>query len=280
MYSTLIAPQDLHAQLASVVVIDCRFDLARPTAGREAYATAHIPGAQYAHLDADLSGPILPSTGRHPLPDPSVLAATFGRWGIDSSTQVIAYDADTGAYASRLWWLLRWLGHRKVAVLDGGYQAWQRAELPITHEVPNPRMTPFIANPNDELLVSAATVANLVTRKEWRVLDARAPERFRGEVEPIDPVAGHIPGARNHPFAWNIGSEGRLLPPTELAQKFEHSFAGVASEHSVMMCGSGVTACHNLLAMEVAGLSGAKLYAGSWSEWIRDSSRPVVTGGS
>jgi len=280
MYSTLISTAELQSQLASVLVIDCRFDLTRLNAGREAYATAHIPGALYAHLEADLSGPVLPSTGRHPLPDPSVLAATFGRWGIESSTQVIAYDADTGVYASRLWWLLRWLGHHKVAVLDGGYRAWQRAELPVTREVPNPRATSFIAAPNEELLVSAATVTSLVTRKDWRVLDARAPERFRGEVEPIDPVAGHIPGARNHPFACNMGSDGRLLPPTELAQKFALSLDGVTSDHSIMMCGSGVTACHNLLAMAAAGLTGAKLYAGSWSEWIRDSSRPVVTGGS
>jgi thiosulfate/3-mercaptopyruvate sulfurtransferase len=278
MYTTLISAAELHLQLTSVITIDCRFDLARPTAGREAYAAGHIPGALYAHLDADLSSPVTPRTGRHPLPEPTALAATFSRWGIDSNTQVVAYDADAGMFASRLWWLLRWLGHDRVAVLDGGLKAWQNAGLPINTAVPTTQPTVFVGQPNANLVVSAASVVEFVTHQDWRVLDARAPERFRGEVEPMDPVAGHIPGARNHPFAWNMDAHGCLLPPHELAQKLQQSLDGVGSEHSIMMCGSGVTACHNLLAMEVAGLVGAKLYAGSWSEWIRDPARPVAKG--
>jgi thiosulfate/3-mercaptopyruvate sulfurtransferase len=278
MHAPLISPADLNARIGSVLPIDCRFDLARPNAGREAYAAGHIPGAIYAHLDEDLSSPITPHSGRHPLPHPAVLASTFGRWGIDSSTQVIAYDADTGMFASRLWWLLRWLGHLRVAVLDGGFKAWQAAGLPTSTSMPAPKPAVFVGQSRDDLVVSADEVAVLVKQNSWRVLDARAPERFRGDVEPIDPVAGHIPGARNHPFAANMGSDGRLLPAVELAAKLNASLDGVSAERSVMMCGSGVTACHNLLAMEVAGLRGAKLYAGSWSEWIRDPSRPVTRG--
>ena len=278
MYTTLISAAALRAQLKSCIVVDCRFDLTRTDSGREAYLTAHIPGALYAHLDTDLSGPKSPHTGRHPLPDPAALAAKFSAWGIDASTQVVAYDADAGMFASRLWWLLRWLGHTQVAVLDGGFKAWQNAGFSVDTEIPAPRATTFVGQPHNDLLVTTADVAELVKRSEWRLLDARAPERFRGEVEPIDPVAGHVPGARNHPFAWNMGADGRLLVATELKHKLEQSLDGVASNRSVMMCGSGVTACHNLLALEIAGLAGAKLYAGSWSEWLRDPSRPVAKG--
>jgi thiosulfate/3-mercaptopyruvate sulfurtransferase len=279
MYKTLISPEALNAELSSVRVIDCRFDLARESAGRAAYDAGHIPGALYAHLEADLSGPKSARTGRHPLPDPTVLAATLSRWGIDGNTQVVAYDADTGMFASRLWWLLRWLGHDQVAVLDGGYQAWQSAGFPVSTATPAPRATAFVGKANSERVASTGAVEEFVKRSDWRVLDARAAERFRGAVEPIDAVAGHIPGARNHPFAWNMGSNGRFLPAAELAVKLRQSLAGAPSNQSVMMCGSGVTACHNLLAMEVAGLVGAKLYAGSWSEWIRDPARPVERSG-
>lgn len=276
MHSTLISATQLHALLPAAVVIDCRFDLAQPDAGRKAYAAGHIPGALYAHLDSDLSSPITPVTGRHPLPNPEALAETFGRWGISNATQVIAYDADAGMFASRLWWLLRWLGHSAVAVLDGGFKAWQAAGFAIDAAVPAPQPATFVGRVQKEMVVSASEVAALIKRSDWRVLDARAPERFRGEVEPIDSVAGHVPGARNHPFAWNMGSNGRVLPLAELKQKYLASLAGVSSDHVIAMCGSGVTACHNLLAMEAAGLPGAKLYAGSWSEWIRDPSRPIA----
>jgi len=277
-YSTLLSASQLHEQLESTVVIDCRFDLGKPAAGEQAYGNHHIPGARYAHLDRDLSGPITPATGRHPLPDPQTLAQTFGRWGIDSSRQVVAYDADTGMYAARLWWLLRWLGHEQVAVLDGGYKAWQAAGFPTSVEIPQPRTAKFVGHPHNESIVSAETVADVVQQSAWRVLDARAPERFRGEVEPIDPVAGHIPGARNHPFALNLQANSHFLPSGELAARYREALGDIAPNRVVAMCGSGVTACHTLLAMEVAGLRGAKLYAGSWSEWIRDPARAVAAG--
>jgi thiosulfate/3-mercaptopyruvate sulfurtransferase len=278
MYTAIISPEQLNAQLTSIVVVDCRFDLADPNAGQRAYNAGHIPHALYAHLDRDLSSSISPATGRHPLPDPLALASTFGKWGIGPNSQVVAYDADTGMYSSRLWWLLRWLGHQSVAVLDGGFKGWQSAGLPISTDIPSPLPAKFVGQPHDEVVVSTAAVSELVKRNDWRVLDARAPERFRGDVEPIDTVAGHIPGARNHPFASNIGADGRFLASADLKQKFSASLGNVPIDHSIMMCGSGVTACHNLLAMEVAGMSGAKLYAGSWSEWIRDTTRPVAKG--
>ncbi len=278
MHTTLISVDVLHSRLETAVAIDCRFDLANPEAGRQAFAEGHIPGARYAHLDTDLSGPKSNLTGRHPLPDSTTLAATFGRFGITSNTQVFAYDADNGMFASRLWWLLRWSGHRSVAVLDGGFKAWTMAGLPISRDAHAPVVANFRAETDDSLVVSADEVARRAIQSDWRILDARAPERFRGEVEPLDPVAGHIPGARNHPFAWNMGGDGRWLSPHELATKLNLSLDGVRSERAIMMCGSGVTACHNLLALEIAGLHGAKLYAGSWSEWIRDPRRPVVKG--
>jgi thiosulfate/3-mercaptopyruvate sulfurtransferase len=206
MYTTLISPSELHAQLKSTVVIDCRFDLAKPEAGREAYAIGHIAGAQYAHLDLDLSASKSASTGRHPLPESNRLAATFGKWGINDRSQVVAYDADSGMFAARLWWLLRWLGHTHVAVLEGGYKAWQSAGLPISTEPATVTVQTFSARPQEGFFVTATEVEQLVKHSDWRVLDARAPERFRGDVEPIDPVAGHIPGARNHPFAWNLAA--------------------------------------------------------------------------
>jgi thiosulfate/3-mercaptopyruvate sulfurtransferase len=273
MYSTLVSPQQLQGLTA--VVVDCRSHLTQPELGRKGYEVGHLPGAYFANLDMDLAGPKSRTTGRHPLPSAEALAAKLGSWGIDNSTQVVAYDADTGAYAARLWWLLRWLGHRAVAVLDGGFAAWVAAGLPVSADVPMPRATTFVGTPNPDMVCDADDVARRVGQPDWRILDARASERFRGDVEPIDSVAGHIPGARNHPFAGNL-SGGRFLPPDRLAESFRQSLAGVAADHCIAMCGSGVTACHNLLAMEIAGLGGAKLYAGSWSEWIRDPARPVA----
>jgi len=278
MYSTLISAADLRTHLASFVVVDCRFDLAKPDAGEAAYAANHIPGAVYAHLDRDLSSPITPTTGRHPLPDTPVLAAKLGRWGIDNHTQVVAYDADSGMFAARLWWLLRWLGHERVAVLDGGFKAWQQAGLPTTATTPSPVPRAFSGTPRGDALVFADDVAALISNPAWRVLDARAPERYRGDVEPIDSVAGHIPGALNHPFALNLNANAQFLPPNELRSRLARVIGDVPSNQVIAMCGSGVTACHNLLAMEVAGLAGAALYAGSWSEWIRDPGRPVAKG--
>ncbi|MBC7984558.1 MAG: sulfurtransferase [Candidatus Obscuribacterales bacterium] len=277
MFTTLIDVQQLRECLnaPNLVIVDCRFDLAKPEAGASAYIASHLPGARYAHLDRDLSGPITPVTGRHPLPDPQVLMNTFERLGIDSSKQVVAYDADNGMFAARLWWLLRWLGHESVAVLNGGFSAWQQDSCPVTSSLPNVITTQFVGKARGDALVAAAQIEGLVKQPQWLVLDARAPERFAGLVEPIDPVAGHIPGARNHPFTLNLDANVRLLSASELRARYRDSLGDTSPDHVVAMCGSGVTACHNLLAMEIAGLKDAKLYAGSWSEWIRDPNRPT-----
>jgi thiosulfate/3-mercaptopyruvate sulfurtransferase len=279
MYTTLINVQTLAAHLSDAqwLIVDCRFDLTQPAAGEAAYRAGHIPGAVYAHLDRDLSSPITPTSGRHPLPDPDRFAQTLSRWGVGADTQVIAYDADNGMYASRLWWLLRWVGHRAAAVLDGGLKAWTAASLPMSTEIPARRSTQFQAHPDRRLWLDADEVQARVQQPDWRLLDARAPERFLGKVEPLDTVAGHVPGARNHPFSTNLTSAGRFGAPEELRRRYEQSQAGVADDHTIVMCGSGVTACHLLLAMEVAGKPGARLYAGSWSEWIRDPRRGVAT---
>lgn len=277
----LIEAAELAARLdiPDWVVLDCRFDLADTGRGERDYALAHIPGAHYAHLDRDLSGPISPGSGRHPLPDPRRLSDWLGRHGIESGVQVIAYDDSGGAMAVRVWWLLRWLGHSRVALLDGGWRSWIDAGYPLerTPAVP-PVPVEFKGVPDSELLLTTGQVAENLKTGHWLLLDARAAERFRGEQEPIDPVAGHIPGSRNHPLGSNLGPDGRFLPPRVLRANYETSLGGHAPGRVACLCGSGVTACHNLLAMELAGMRGARLYAGSWSEWIRDPGRPVALG--
>ncbi len=277
-FRTLISAAELAPHLADPdwLVIDCRFELGKPDTGERAYDAGHIPHAIYAHLDRDLAAPVTPATGRHPLPQPEKFAATLASWGMTPATQVVAYDADNAAYASRLWWLLRWVGHDAVAVLDGGFKAWTTAGLPTSTDVPRRSPGHFVARPDRDMWLDAREVAERLQRADWRLLDARAPERFAGKVEPIDPVAGHVPGARNHPFATNLGSDGRFGAAHELRDRFTQSQAGVADDHTIVMCGSGVTACNLLLAMEHAGKRGARLYAGSWSEWIRDPSRGVA----
>lgn len=280
MFTTLITADELHARLRAPqwVIVDCRFDLADAGAGERAYAAGHLPGARYAHLDRDLASPITPLTGRHPLPTSPALARTLGDWGIDASTQVIAYDQDSGAFAARLWWLLRWLGHDAVAVLDGGFAEWQRHGFEINTATPPVQPRTFTPRIRADFFVTAEDVAALAHDPSARVLDARAPERFAGTVEPIDSVGGHVPGARNHPFATNLDAEKRFLASAELQKRFTASLSGVPAERTVAMCGSGVTACHLLLGLEHAGMRGARLYAGSWSEWIRDPKRPVAKG--
>jgi thiosulfate/3-mercaptopyruvate sulfurtransferase len=277
IYTTLIEPREL-ALLAGcgieAVVLDCRHDLARPQWGAEAYAEGHIPGAQHAHLDRDLSGPVTSASGRHPLPDPRELCATFTRWGIGRDTQVVAYDQANGAVASRLWWLLRFYGHDRVAVLNGGIAAWHAAGLPLTRASASPRRVPaFERRSALESVASTSEVAAQLARG-LVLIDARPADRFAGRNESLDPVAGHIPQARNHPFARNV-ENGRFLAPDALRRLWSETLAGAAPQETVSMCGSGVTACHNLLAMRLAGLGGSRLYAGSWSEWIRDPARPV-----
>jgi thiosulfate/3-mercaptopyruvate sulfurtransferase len=288
MYTTLIEPAELAAPLSrhaggdsDWAVLDCRFELARPDWGASAYAAGHIPGALYAHLDRDLSGPITPTSGRHPLPSVERLAETLSRWGIDARTQIVAYDQGNGAFAARLWWLLRWMGHQQVAVLNGGFAAWQQSGLPTETAVHARAPRVFAPRPESVPVVSTAELERRVAAGEFTagrqvLVDARGPDRFAGENETIDPVAGHIPGASNHPFLRNVDPRGRFLPASELEQRWRATLGDAGAAQTIAMCGSGVTACHNLLALEVAGLSGARLYAGSWSEWIRDGARPVT----
>jgi thiosulfate/3-mercaptopyruvate sulfurtransferase len=278
MYRTLIDCHTLalHIHDPQWVVLDCRFALSDPDVGRRAYEAGHIDRARYAHLNDDLSSPVTPHSGRHPLPDPHRLAAKLGAWGIDNSKQVIAYDDSFGAMAARLWWLLRWLGHDSVALLDGGLPRWMREGRPVVKDIPVVTPATFTPQVRDNLWVDANTVAKAVKQDDWLVMDARAEERFNGEVEMLDPVAGHIPGAINLPFEDNLHVSGRFSSAQELRELYEGLMENVRPEHVIQMCGSGVTACHNILAMEHAGLTGARLYAGSWSEWIRDPSRPMA----
>jgi thiosulfate/3-mercaptopyruvate sulfurtransferase len=280
VFEALIEPMALHARLgdSNWVVVDCRFNLLDPEAGRRAYRQGHIPGAYYAHLEEDLSGPVTPDSGRHPLPAAQHLAHTLGKWGIRETSQVVVYDDAGGAIAARLWWLLRWLGHRACAVLNGGLPAWKGQNLPLSTAMPEHHIGVFPERHNDDLWVDSATVLATVVQGDALLLDARANARYRGEQEPIDPVAGHIPNAVNLPLEGNLTREGRFLEPAALRSRFAAVLGERAPAQVLHMCGSGVTACHNLLAMEVAGLQGARLYVGSWSEWIRNPDRPVVTG--
>ncbi|MBS0580010.1 MAG: sulfurtransferase [Proteobacteria bacterium] len=285
MFTTLIDAQALRAELENPqwAVIDCRFELQRPAWGAAAWAEGHIPHAQYADLERDLSAARAPGSGRHPLPQPQALAQTFGRWGIDAGVQVVAYDQGPGMYAARLWWLLRWLGHTRVAVLDGGLAAWVRAGLPLTGEVTVRPPRHFLGRAQPGMAVTGSELAAALGRGELErgetvLVDARGADRFAGENETLDPVAGHVPGARNHPFTGNQGADGRFLDAAELRRRWQQTLAGASAADLVAMCGSGVTACHNLLALEVAGLPGARLYGGSWSEWIGDPGHPVARG--
>jgi len=257
------------------VLIDCRFKLDDVQWGEGQYEAAHIPGAVYAHLDRDLSGPKTGTNGRHPLPDPDTLSARFASLGIASGVQVVAYDQSNGMFASRLWWLLRWLGHDAAAVLDGGFAKWTAERRETRSGREHAARREFHGTPRADMTVDANGVASLMKQRAWRLVDARAAERYRGEVEPLDKLPGHIPGAANHFFQTNVDESGVFLTPEDLRARHAASLAGVAPDHVVAYCGSGVTACHNLLAMEHAGFSGAKLYPGSWSEWSADSSRPV-----
>jgi thiosulfate/3-mercaptopyruvate sulfurtransferase len=285
-FTTLIGAAVLRDRLdkPDLVIIDCRFDLANPEGGRLSFLQGHIPGARYADLNRDLSAPINATSGRHPLPAPADFAATLRRLRIGRATQVVAYDDSAGAFAARAWWLLRWMGHDAVAVLDGGIKAWIGIGGPLEsgEEDPLPAAPPSdqrrVPPGNAAAVIDAAGVAARLKDPGFLLIDARAPERFAGSVEPIDSVAGHVAGAVNQPFSANVGADGRFLPAAELRRLWQQRLAGRKPEQVAAMCGSGVTACHNLLSLEIAGLSGAKLYAGSWSEWIRDPTRPIARG--
>jgi len=279
-FTTLIDTNTLteHLSREDLTLIDCRFDLGNVQWGETEYAAAHLPGAHYLHLDRDLSSPMTANSGRHPLPDPPRLASRLSELGVGTGSQLVAYDQGNGAHAARLWWLARWIGIRNVAVLDGGVAAWRAAGLPLESTLRTPRRRELLMSLDAGAWLSTEAVDDLRLRPGNLLVDARSADRFAGRNETIDPVAGHVPGARNRPFASNLGADGRFLTPDDLRQRFATLLGSVPPSALISMCGSGVTACHNLLALEHAGLTGARLYAGSWSEWIRDSRRPVATG--
>jgi len=273
-----VATLATHVSSPDWVTLDCRFELGKPAAGEAAYAAGHIPGARYAHLDRDLAGPVNPSTGRHPLPDPSTLASKLGEWGIDRQTRVVVYDQGNSFFAARAWWLLRWLGHEQVAMLDGGLAAWLAAGQPLETALPEVTLREYVAQANTAMAVSAADVLQSLQSDTSRLVDARGADRFAGENETIDPVGGHVPGALNHHYARNYNADGRLKDAATLRTEWLQTLNGRPPASLIAMCGSGVSACVNLLALEHAGLHGARLYPGSWSEWIRDPARPVARG--
>jgi thiosulfate/3-mercaptopyruvate sulfurtransferase len=280
MRPVLVSIEELASHLndSAWITCDCRHDLADTGAGRRAYAESHIPGSRFVHLDEDLSAPKTGKNGRHPLPDPQIFVRRLGELGIDETKQVVAYDASGGPYAARLWWMLRWLGHANVAVLDGGWGAWTRGGQTVTADVPPVKPGRF----NPRLQADAArgvdAVATGMGKQDALMLDARAPNRYRGENETLDPVAGHIPHAANRFFQLNLDADGKFKPAAALRKEFGVALGARPPEQVIHYCGSGVTACHNLLAMEIAGLSGSRLYPGSWSEWCSDPSRHIATG--
>ena len=278
----LMPVSDLMAMLAAgdeLVVIDCRFELAKPSAGALMYAQGHIPGALYADLNRDLAGTVTSTSGRHPLPDIAEIAGKLGNWGITKGIPVIAYDQRDGAYAARLWWLLRWLGHEDVAVLDGGFEHWLAAGGEVSNSVSVPFRRKFEPCPGQFSPISTEELVKALSAEfPPLLLDARGAERFRGEVEPIDSRGGHIPGAKNWPFTQNVDADGLWKGRDTIRALWERNTGSVEDKQWIAMCGSGVTACHLALAAEIAGISPPRLYIGSWSEWIRDSARPVAKG--
>jgi len=282
MTTTLISAADLAARLdtSDVRVFDVRHDLTNHSAGRQAYDAGHIPGARYLDHETELAAARTGKNGRHPLPDRAQFGALMAAHGVTPQTLVVAYDASGGMYAAHLWWMLRWLGHDRVAVLDGGWQAWTAAGLQVSHE-PAPAVQPGQpVEPGAALAgaVDAQAVLDNLSQPSFTVIDARAANRYRGEVEPMDPVAGHIPGALNRPNGENLQQDGRFKTAEQLREEFSRLLAGREPASIVHQCGSGITACNNLLAMEIAGLPGSRLYPGSWSEWCSDPARPVAKG--
>ncbi len=280
--STLIAATDLasHVNEESWCVLDCRFSLNDPERGRRDFEKSHITNAAYVHLEEDLSGTVIAGrTGRHPLPDPTVFGRTLSRLGIDADVHVAVYDDGDASIAARLWWMLLWMGHQSVSVLDGGWAAWiaMNGAVSDLHRERKPRT--FVPQIDATMLAILSEVDQVRQRNGWLLIDSRTEERFRGDSEPIDPVAGHIPGAINVPYITNLDAGGCLSTAAQLKIRFVEILDGIAPERTVFYCGSGVTAAHNLLAMQVAGLAGARMYVGSWSEWIIDPQRPVATGG-
>ncbi len=276
-FLTLISASQLVKSLDNpkLVILDCRFNLSDPQWGFKDYQLGHIPGSFYAHLEQDLSGRITPQTGRHPLPEPGAFLNKLKEWGIMPPVQIVVYDTAGGTFAARLWWMLKLYGLRRVALLNGGFQAWVNKGFPVKTGVelgvPAPEKLSF--QPDAKMIVEAAEVERIRRDPAYRLIDARSPERYRGEMEPIDPVAGHIPGAVNRFTGENLLANGLFKKPELLKSEFQMLLGGISPRNAVVYCGSGVTSCHHLVAMEHAGLPGGRLYVGSWSEWIRDPKR-------
>lgn len=279
-YTNITEPSDVLSELSNPdwIIVDCRFDLTNPDWGFKNYQLAHIPGAVYAHLDRDLSGKRSAANGRHPLPTPEAFRKVAGSIGIDSTKQVVVYDTTGGSFAARLWWMLKYYGHNRAAVLNGGFQAWVDGGRPVENGVRTNPKVEFLGEPQPAMVATTAEMEEILSGGRFRIIDARASERFRGDVEPLDPVAGHIPGAVNRFHQTNLGPDGRLLSPASLRSEFLDLLAGTPPSQAVVYCGSGVTSCHHLLAMDAAGLPLARLYSGSWSEWIRDPGHAVALG--
>jgi thiosulfate/3-mercaptopyruvate sulfurtransferase len=281
MHNHLVSPALLaaHLQDDSWQVVDCRFDLKAPEKGYDDYRAGHIPGAVYAHLDKDLAAPIGPDTGRHPLPPEATFAETLGSWGIDNDTQVVAYDNAGGAIAARLWWMLNWLGHSAIAILDGGMDHWQRFGGPIATALPRVSGRRFTATPDSAMVIDSDEIIDkLAGYDDFILFDARDEQRFLGNVEPIDSKAGHVPGALNFPFSTSVNEDGTWRDTQALGDEWATRLKSRADGEWAVMCGSGVTACHLALSASLAGISAPRLYVGSWSEWIRDPDRPVAVG--
>lgn len=273
---TLVSTAELAAHLADWRVFDCRHDLVNPSIGAEQYAQSHLPGAAFASLDRDLSTAKTGRNGRHPLPAPEAFLAWLGQQGVKRTDTIVCYDQSGGTYASRLWWMLRWIGHDDAAVLDGGFPKWVKEGRPVTTEVPSFAPTTFTGKPDDSMHVSAAWIEARIGKPGLAILDARTAQRYAGIGETIDPIGGHIPGALNRFYMENVGADGCLKPAAELREAFMKLLGSTPPSSLVQQCGSGVSACVNILAMEHAGLAGSKLYPGSWSEWCADPARPMV----
>jgi thiosulfate/3-mercaptopyruvate sulfurtransferase len=277
-YTTLISTTELAQQLADPdwTIFDCRFSLADPERGRRDYTQAHIPGAIYAHLNEDLSGLIVPGvTGRHPLPTIDVVAARFSKWGIDHRVQVVIYDDSGGSIAARLWWMLRWLGHEVVAVLDGDWRKWTHEGRAVSNVAESRPARSFVPHPRSDLLMTVAEVESKMSDAKYKLFDSRTADRYRGENETIDPIGGHIPGAISAPYPDNLDPDGPFRSDEELRARFSALLGDTPAERTAFYCGSGVTAAQNILTLKHVGLGDAKLYAGSWSEWITDPQRPI-----
>ncbi len=279
MFKSLINASELKQllPLKDLVIIDCRFSNSDTNSGRNDYTSSHIPNAHYAHLDEDLSGPIIPNiTGRHPFPEIEVITQKISRWGISEKTQVIAYDQGHGGIAARLWFILKWLGHEKVAVLNGGWKNWQENGFPVNTNIPNVSPSIFLPRPNMDRILSVEQIEQNLKHPKFLLVDSRSEERYRGDHEPIDPIAGHIPNAVSAPYAENLDESGLFKSKEALSKRFEKLLKGYALDKTIFYCGSGVTACHNLLALSYIGQDHAKLYPGSWSEWITKIQRPIA----